>query len=222
VVVAADSTGKKELLAVSDGYRESKISWSDVLLSLKERGLKISPKLAVGDGALGFWSALAEVFPTTREQRCWVHKTANILDKMPKGIQPKAKSAIHEMYMADTKKEALLAYEHFISVYSDKYPKAVECLTKDKDRLFTFYDFPAEHWRHIRSTNPIESTFATVRLRTSKTKGLGTRVATLTMVWKLGTEAEKSWRRIHKHQALVYVIEGRKFINGKLQEEQAA
>ena len=222
VIVAADTTGKKELLAVSDGYRESKISWSDVLLSLKERGLKISPKLAVGDGALGFWSALGEVFPTTREQRCWVHKTANILDKMPKSIQPKAKAAIHDIYMADTKKEALVAYEHFINLYSDKYPKAVECLTKDKERLFTFYDFPAAHWRHIRSTNPIESTFATVRLRTARTKGMGTRITTLTMVWKLGIEAEKTWIRLHKHQALIHVMEGRKFNDGVLKEEQVA
>ena len=222
VVVAADSTGKKELLAVSDGYRESKISWNDILLSLKERGLKLAPKLAIGDGALGFWSALREIFPTTSEQRCWVHKTANILDKMPKSIQPKAKAAIHDIYMADTKKEALTAYEHFISVYSDKYPKAVECLTKDKDRLFTFYDFPAAHWRHIRSTNPIESTFATVRLRTARTKGMGTRITTLTMVWKLGIEAEKTWIRLHKYQALIHVIEGRKFSDGLLKEEKVA
>lgn len=222
VIVAADATGKKELLAVSDGFRESKISWKDVLLSLKERGLKSYPKLAVGDGALGFWSALPEVFPETNEQRCWVHKTANILDKMPKSIQPKAKAAIHEMYMAETKENALKAYEHFINVYSDKYPKAVECLTKDKDRLFTFYDFPAAHWRHIRSTNPIESTFATVRLRTAKTKGMGTRATTVTMVWKLGIEAEKTWIRIHKHQALIHVLEGRIFIDGELKEEQVA
>lgn len=224
VIVAADSTGKKELLAVSDGYRESKISWKDILLSLKERGLKSGPKLAVGDGALGFWSALPEVFPKTEEQRCWVHKTANILDKMPKSVQPKAKSTIHDMYMADTKKEALEAFEHFIGVYTDKYPKAVECLTKDKERLFTFYDFPAAHWRHIRSTNPIESTFATVRLRTARTKGMATRNTTLTMVWKLGIEAEKTWIRLHKHQALIHVMEGRKFINGELEkkEEQAA
>jgi transposase-like protein len=219
VIVAADSTGKKELLAVSDGYRESKISWKDVLLNLKERGLKSVPKLAIGDGALGFWAALPEVFAETKQQRCWVHKTANILDKMPKSIQPKAKSAIHEMYMAETKDKALKTYEHFINVYSDKYPKAVECLTKDKDRLFTFYDFPAAHWRHIRSTNPIESTFATVRLRTAKTKGCGSRVATLTMVWKLGIEAEKTWIKLHGHQALIYVIEGKRFIDGILKND---
>jgi len=171
---------------------------------------------------LGFWSALPEVFPKTKEQRCWVHKTANMLDKMPKSVQPKAKSLIHDIYQADTKEDAMKAYQHFIGVYSDKYPKAVECLTKDKERLFTFYDFPAAHWRHIRSTNPIESTFATVRLRTSRTKGMGTRNTTITMVWKLGIEAEKTWIRLHKPQTLIHVIEGRKFIDGILKEENVA
>lgn len=219
VVIGADSTGKKELLAVSDGYRESKISWKELLLNLRQRGLNLPPRLAIGDGALGFWSAITEVYPETKEQRCWVHKTANILDKMPKSVQPKAKELIHEMYMSDTKEKALTAYEHFISVYSDKYPKAVNCLTKDKDRLFTFYDFPAAHWRHIRSTNPIESTFATIRLRTAKTKGMATRITTLTMVWKLGMEAEKTWIRIHKHKALIHVMEGKKFIDGIMEDE---
>ena len=150
---------KKELVAISDGYRESKQSWKEILLDLKYRGLQPAPELAIGDGALGFWSALAEVYATTRQQRCWVHKTSNILDKMPKSVQAKAKSLVHEMYMSETREKALQAYEQFVKLYKAKYPKACECLIKDKDVLFTFYDFPAEHWVHLRSTNPIESTF---------------------------------------------------------------
>ena len=179
LIMGADAQGREELIAISDGYRESKIAWREMLLDLKARGLQKMPKLAIGDGALGFWAALAEVFPLTRRQRCWVHKTANILDKLPKAIQSKAKSLIHEMYQAETKKDALQAYDHFIAAYSDKYPKAAECLTKDSEDLFTFYDFPAAHWMHIRTTNPVESTFATVRLRTKRTKGCGSRKATL-------------------------------------------
>lgn len=163
IIIGADKHGNKELVAVSDGYRESKISWKEILLDLKRRGLEIDPSLAVGDGSLGFWAAIAEVYPKTRRQRCWVHKTANILDKMPKSIQSKAKSMIHEMYMALSKEAALSAYDHFIKTFEDKYPKAVECLTKDKESLFTFYDFPATHWIHIRTTNPVESTFAQVK-----------------------------------------------------------
>ena len=193
VIIGADEAGNKELLVVSDGYRESSLSWKEMLLNLRdEQGLKKSPKLAIGDGALGFWKALDEVFPQTKRQRCWVHKTANILDKMPKSIQGKAKSIIHEMYMAENKETALKSYNHFISVYQDKYPKAVDTLVKDKDDLFTFYSFPGIHWIHIRTTNPIESTFATVRLRTRRTKGSGSRMATLTMVWKLCCEAERT------------------------------
>ena len=146
VIMGADKYGNKELIAVSDGYRESKLSWREILLDLKRRGLKISPKLAIGDGALGFWAAIDEVFPETKRQRCWVHKTANILDKLPKSVQPKAKSLIHEMYMAPTKEVAIKAYEHFIEVYEAKYPKAVKTLVKDKADLFNFYDFPAKHW----------------------------------------------------------------------------
>ena len=171
VIIGADKYGKKELVAVSDGYRESKISWSEILLDLKQRGLNTPPKLAVGDGALGFWAALNEAFPNTKRQRCWVHKMANILDKLPKSLQPKAKSMIHEMYMAETKENTLKAYDHFIKTFDAKYPKAVKILTKDKDDLFNFYDFPAEHWIHIRTTNPIELAFATIRLRTAKTRG---------------------------------------------------
>jgi len=222
IIIAADKDGNKELLAVSDGYRESKIAWKELLLDLKRRGLATAPKLAVGDGALGFWAALSEVFGQTRRQRCWVHKTANILDKMPKSIQPKAKSMIHEMYMAATKETALSAYDHFVDVFSDKYPKAVECLVKDKEDLFTFYDFPATHWIHIRTTNPIESTFATVKLRTYKTKGCGSRTATLTMVFKLAMEAARTWKKLKGHKLIVHVLENKKFVDGELAEEVAA
>ena len=218
VIIAADESGQKELLAVSDGYRESKLSWEELLRDLKRRGLKNGPKLAVGDGALGFWKAVREVFPKTREQRCWVHKTANILDKMPKGIQSKAKSHIHDMYMAENKKTALESYEHFIQVYQDKYPKAVECLKKDKDSLFTFYDFPAAHWIHIRTINPIESTFATVRLRTKRTKGCGSRTATMTMVFKLSQEAQKSWRRLNGRNMIPLVLRNVAFVDGILKQ----
>lgn len=208
VIMGADSNGNKELLACSDGYRESTVSWREMLLGLKKQGMEVSPKLAIGDGALGFWKALSEVFPGTKRQRCWVHKTANILDKMPKSIQPKAKSLIHDMYMAETKKGALEAYDHFVSSYQDKYPKATGCLTKDKDDLFTFYSFPGIHWIHIRTTNPIESTFATVRLRTKRTKGSGSRTATLTMVWKLCCEAEKTWKKLKGYKLIPKVLQG--------------
>jgi putative transposase len=218
VVMGADSEGKKEILAVSDGYRESKASWRELLLDLKRRGLSSGSMLAVGDGALGFWSALREVFPGTKEQRCWVHKTANVLDKLPKGVQGKAKSMIHEMYQAPTKEEALSAYHHFLKSWRDKYPKAVECLRKDEDQMFTFYDFPASHWIHIRTTNPIESTYATVRLRTKRTKGCGSRMATLTMVWKLAMEAEKSWRKLMGSNMIPLVMAGKEFKDGELKQ----
>ena len=222
VIMAADRHGNKELLAVTDGYRESKAGWREMLLDLKIRGLEIGPRLSIGDGGLGFWAALDEIFPETKRQRCWVHKTANILDKMPKAIQSKAKSMIHDMYMAPTKKDALEAYDHFVKAFEDKYPNAVNCLTKDKEDLFTFYDFPAIQWIHIRTTNPIESTFATVRLRTKKTKGCGSRTATLTMVFKLALEASKTWKRLKGHQFILHVLDNRKFIDGELEEEVAA
>jgi putative transposase len=217
VVMGADAKGKKELLAVSDGYRESKASWREILLDLKRRGMKGGPKLAIGDGALGFWAALREVFPTCREQRCWVHKTANVLDKMPKSVQGKAKSMLHEMWQAPTKEKAMAAFEHFLCSWREKYPKAVECLQTDVKELFTFYDFPAVHWVHIRTSNPIESTYATVRLRTKKTKGCGSRIATLTMVFKLALEAEKTWRRLMGHEQIPLVMAGNKFIDGELE-----
>jgi putative transposase len=222
IIIGADKHGNKELVAVSDGYRESKISWKEILFDLKRRGLVLDPNLAIGDGSLGFWTAIAEVYPKTRRQRCWVHKTANILDKMPKSIQPKAKSMIHEMYMAATRETALSAYDHFVNVFSDKYPKAVECLTKDKEDLFTFYGFPAIHWIHIRTTNPIESTFATVKLRTYKTRGCGSRTATLSMVFKLAMETAKTWRRLKGSEFIVHVLENKKFVDGELVKEVAA
>jgi len=218
VIMGTLEDGKKELVSVLDGYRESKQSWQEMLRDLKQRGLKEPPKLAVGDGGLGFWAALPEEFPETGEQRCWVHKTANILDKMPKSVQGRAKVQIRNMYMAPTKEEAMKAYDHFLSQYAVKYERACECLKKDKETLFAFYDFPAEHWVHIRSINPIESTFATVRLRTKRTKGCGSRLATLTMVFKLALEAEKTWKRIKGHHLICKVIEGIKFFDGELME----
>ena len=222
VIMGADEHGNKELLAVNDGYRESKTAWKEILLDLKQKGLKIGPKLAIGDGALGFWAALGEEFPETKWQRCWVHKTANILDKMPKAIQSKAKSMIHDMYMADTEENAWKAYKHFLDAYEDKYPKAVECLKKDKEDLFTFYTFPAVHWIHIRTTNPIESTFATVRNRTRSTKGCGSRLATLTMIYKLCLEAEKTWHKLKGYKLIHLVLEDKKFKDGELVVEDVA
>ena len=221
VIMGALEDGRKEMVAVLDGYRESKESWRGVLRDLKRRGLKEVPKLAVGDGGLGFWAALEEEFPQTREQRCWVHKTLNILDKMPKGMHSKVKAHLREMYTAPTKEEALKAYEEFLILYRAKYERACECLKKDKDVLFTFYDFPAEHWVHIRTTNPIESTFGTVRHRTRKTKGCGSRLATLTMVFKLSLEAEKTWKKLKGHQLIAKVLEGVKFADGEMMEEAA-
>lgn len=199
VLIGATIDGKKELLAVHDGYRESKLSWEEIFSDLLNRGLKKPPAIAIGDGALGFWAALREKFPTTQEQRCWVHKTANILDKMPKSVQSKAKSGVYDMYMAETREQAIKSYTEFLKLYEAKYPSACECLKKDKDVLFTFYNFPAEHWKHLRTTNPIESTFATVRHRTSRTKGCGSRTATLTMVFKLAEQAEKHWIKLNKN-----------------------
>ncbi len=224
VLVGTLSDGTKELVAVHDGHRESKLSWQEVLNDLKSRGLTLPPRLAIGDGALGFWAALEEVFPSVNGQRCWVHKTANLLDKLPKRVHAHAKKLIHEMYMAPTKTDAFRAYEAFLGLYGSKYPKVRECLEKDRDVLFTFYDFPSEHWMHIRTTNPIESTFATVRHRTRQTKGCGSRKATLMMVFKLAAEAEKHWRRLNGYQWIPKVIEGVHFVNGTLPQpdEKAA
>ena len=214
VLMGATKDGKKELLAVQDGYRESEQSWNELLVDLKARGLKKGPKLAIGDGALGFWAALRKVFPGTCEQRCWVHKTANVLDKMPKSVQPRAKTAIHEIYLAETKDDAEKAFDTFIAKFGAKYSSATECLKKDRDELLAFYAFPAEQWKHIRTTNPIESTFATVRLRHRRTKGNGTRQACLVMVFKLAEVAEKRWRRLDGSELLGEVLKGTKFKDG--------
>jgi len=222
VVMGADSFGNKELLAVSDGYRESTQSWKEILLDLRSRGLTKAPALAVCDGAMGFQAAAAEVWPETRIQRCWFHKSGNVLDKLPKALQAKAKGMLHDMYLAPTREEALKAFALFVESFGAKYSKAVECLVKDKDDLFAFYDFPAMHWIHLRTTNPIESTFATVRLRHRRTKGNGTRKATLAMVYKLCREAEQSWRKLDGFKFIPLVEAGIKFVNGEQVDEAAA
>jgi putative transposase len=222
VLMGATKAGKKELIAIVDGYRESEQSWKALLLDVKSRGLAVDPKLATGDGALGFWKALKKVFPKTREQRCWVHKTANVLDKMPKRLQPVAKAMLHESWMSDPRENANKAFDLFLQTHEAKYPKACECLSRDRGVLLTFYDFPAEHWIHLRTTNPIESTFATVRLRTKRTKGSGTRTACLTMVYKLMQSAEKRWRVLNGSDRLPDVIQGIPFVDGVKQPKATA
>ena len=226
VLIGADEQGRKELLAIEDGYRESAQSWRELLLRLRdENGLKLDPELATGDGALGFWRALHEVWPKTRQQRCWVHKVANVLNKLPPSLQGKAKQDLHRIYEAANRQEAEDAFDRFLAKYGSKYDKAVSCLAKDRKALLTFYDFPAEHWKHIRTSNPIESTFATVRLRTSKTKGCLSRQTALAMVFKLAKSAERHWRRLDGSQRLAQVIDGVRFRDGEpvqATEEQAA
>jgi transposase-like protein len=222
VLMGATADGQKELIAIADGYRESEQSWMELLLDVKSRGLVIDPKLATGDGALGFWKALPQVFPTTRTQRCWVHKTANVLDKLPKRLQPRAKEAIHDIWMADSRQAANQAFDSFLATYSAKYPKACECLAKDREQLLTFYDFPAEHWKHLRTTNPIESVFATVRLRHKRTKGSGSRVACLAMVHQLMLSASKRWKLLNGAKLLADVIQGVQFTDGVKSREVAA
>ena len=222
VLMGTTKDGRKELVGILDGYRESEQSWRELLLDLKKRGLKASPKVAVGDGALGFWAALRKEFPATREQRCWVHKTGNILNKMPRSVQAKAKADIHEIWMAEGKEDAEKAVGIFVEKYEAKYPKAVACLVKDKEPLLAFYDFPAEHWIHLRTTNPIESTFATVRLRHRRTKGSGSRRACLAMVFKLVKIAESRWRRLNGRGQLIQLLTGHVFVDGILQERDAA
>lgn len=214
VIIGVTPEGKKELLGFLDGYRESTQSWRELILDLKARGLGVSPKLAIGDGAMGFWGALEEIWPQTRNQRCWVHKTANILNKMPKSIQSKAKQDIHNIWMAETKEDANKAFELFLDKYAVKYQQATTCLEKDHQALLTFYDFPAEHWKHIRTTNPIESTFATVRHRTKRSKGCLARETALIMVFKLIKTAEKTWRSLDGKNQLPKVITGVKFCDG--------
>ena len=222
VVIGALEDGRKQLLAVHDGFRESELSWRELLEDLKRRGLELPPKLAVGDGGLGFWAALRKVYPTTREQRCWVHKTANVLDKLPKSMQGKAKRALHDIYLAASREAAVEAFDAFVALYDKKFPKAVSCLEKDRDALLTFYDFPAEHWGHLRTTNPIESTFATVRLRQRRTKGCGSREASLTMAFMLVRQAERRWRRLNGSEVIVHVLDGKKFKDGELVQDRAA
>jgi transposase-like protein len=221
VLMGATADGKKELIALADGYRESEQSWRELLLDCRARGLEIEPSLAIGDGAPGFWKAMRQVWGTTREQRCWVHKTANVLDKLPKGSQAKAKGLLHEISLAETKEAAQKAFDLFVRTYEAKYPKATECLEKDRDVLLASYDYPAEHWLHIRTTNPIESVFSTVRLRHDKTKGNGSRAACLAMVSKLMEAASKGWRSLNGSPLLAEVIKGTVFIDG-IREKPAA
>ena len=214
VIIGAKADGSKELIAVVDGFRESKESWASILRELKRRGLIEGPELAIGDGALGFWAALAEEFPKTKTQICWVHKTVNVLDKMPSSLQGKAKKMIHDIYLAPTKMDAGVAFDVFIEEFDLKYPKAVDSLRLHREDLLNFYDFPAEQWQHLRSTNVIESTFSTVRLRTKKTKGCGSRIATLTMVFKLVESAEKQWKKLRGYRKISQLLEGVQFQDG--------
>ena len=214
VLIGATPEGKKELVGFTDGTRESAHDWRALLLDLKRRGLDARPELAIADGALGFWKAAGEVWPTTREQRCWVHKTANVLNKLPKSQQPKAKRDLQEIWMAETKAEAQAAFDAFVESYKVKYEKAADCLEKDRDVLLAFYDFPAEHWKHLRTTNPIESTFATVRHRTIRSKGCLSNRTALAMVFKLVEGAQKHWRRLDGHTLLPKLILGAKFNDG--------
>jgi transposase-like protein len=214
VIIGATPEGKKELVGLIDGVRESAQSWKELLLDLKRRGLAMGPELAVADGALGFWKALPEVWPKTREQRCWVHKTANVLNRLPKSLQGKAKRSLQNIWMAETRKDAEAAFDAFADIYQAKYDKAVECLTKDRDVLLAFYDFPAEHWKHLRTTNPIESTFATVRHRTTRSKGCLSNKTALAMTFKLAQSAETSWHRLRGYNQLPKIVMGVKFTDG--------
>jgi transposase-like protein len=214
VIIGARPDGTKELVAVEDGFRESADSWRSLLRDVKRRGVTQGPSVAVGDGALGFWAAVAEEYPQTTPQRCWVHKTANVLDKLPQSLQAKAKQLLHDIYLAPTRREAEDAWERFVTTFAEKYPKAVACLTAQRDELLAFYRYPAEHWPSLRSTNVIESTFATIRLRTKRTKGCGSRIATLTMVFKLVESAAKRWHRLRGYQRIPDVLNGVVFHDG--------
>jgi transposase-like protein len=222
VIIGATADGHKELVALEGGLRESEQSWLELLLDLQRRGLKTPPTLGIGDGALGFWKALAKAYDTTRWQRCWVHKTANVLNKLPKGLQAKAKAKLQQIWMASNKAEAVKNFDTFIQTYEAKYPQAVACLEKDREALLTFYDFPAEHWRHIRTTNPIESTFATVRLRTAKARNCFSAVTVLTMAFQLCRCAQKRWIRLYHPERLGEIINGVKFVDGIVEQRIAA
>ncbi len=215
VIIGVTEHGRKELVAVEDGYRESEKSWNELLTGLRQRGLERAPKLATGDGALSFWSALAKVYPDTRHQRCWVHKTANVLNKLPKVMQPKVKADLHDIWMAQKREAANTAFDRTLARYQAKYPKAMDCLAKDRQTLLAFYDFPAEHWVHIRTSNPIESTFATVRLRTKRSRSCGSRNTTLAMAFKLLQSAEKRWRKIRGFRKLELVVNNVRFQDGE-------
>lgn len=214
VLIGVTNNGKKELIAIEDGYRESAQSWEELLVGIKQQGLSRAPALAIGDGALGFWKAVSKVWPDTRHQRCWVHKTANVLNKLPKSVQSKVKSELHNIWQAETREQAYAAFDNTVKRFGTKYPKAMECLGKDKEQMLAFYDFPAEHWQHIRTTNPIESTFATVRLRTAKTRGCVSRDSILSMVFKLSQSAQKKWRRLRGFKLLADVVQGINFKDG--------
>lgn len=221
VVMGVTEHGRKELIAVEEGYRESEASWLELLNGLVARGLTTCPKLAIADGALGFWKALSKVYPQTKQQRCWVHKTANVLNKLPKAVQPKVKEALHDIWMAETREKAHKAFDIALERFTAKYPRAMECLAKDRESMLAFYDFPAEHWVSIRTTNPIESAFATVRLRTSKTRNCGSRNTTLAMVYKLLQSAQKRWNRLKGFQLLTLVVNNVKFQDGEQVMEQS-
>jgi len=214
VLIGVNEQGEKRLLALSDGYRESKASWLSVLQDLQARGLTTAPVLAIGDGALGFWAAQEEAWPETRAQRCWVHKTANVLNELPKSIQGKAKAGLQEIWMAETKAQAGKAFDRFVRDFGAKYPKAVAKLVKDRAVLLAFYDFPAEHWVHIRTTNPIESSFATIRHRTTRTKNCVSRNTLLGLVFQLALTAQKSWRKLGGFMLLPAVVQGIRFVDG--------
>lgn len=214
VIMGVTPDGKKERVAIADGFRESKMSWRDVLLGLKARGLQCGPLLAVGDGAMGFWAALEEVFPATRTQRCWFHKLGNVLNALPASQQAKAKAAMQEIFLAATRADGLTAFGRFVDTYGAKYPKAVDKLVQDKDSLLAFYDFPAEHWQHIRTTNPIESTFATVRHRTTRSRNCLSRATFLGLAFKLMEEAEKTWRKIRGADKIGPLLDGVPFKDG--------
>lgn len=216
LIIGATADGRKELVTMDVGYRESELTWMDILLDLKQRGLSDGPSLAIGDGSLGFWNALLKVYRSTTHQRCWVHRTRNILDKLPKSLQSQAKKDIHEIYQAPTNELALNAFDRFVKVYEAKYPKAVDCLLKTKDQTLAFYDFPAEHWRHIRSTNVIESTFSTVRLRTYKTRGCCKEKSILSLVFKLVESASQRWQKLHHSNIIPLVLAGMKYQDGVL------
>jgi transposase-like protein len=222
VIIGVLPNGQKELVSIYSGYRESELSWTEMLRDLRNKGLKIGPKLAIGDGALGFWNALKKIYPETQHQRCWVHKTANILNKVPKSLQPSVEKDLKEIWMAETRELATKALEHFASKYEAKYPKAADCLNKNKEQMLAFYDYPAEHWAHIRSTNVIESTFATVRLRTDTTKNCGSQSTIFTMVFKLIQSAQKKWFKIKGFKLIGDIINNVQFVNGVKFEQNDA